>query len=135
MSVKISKDELKSLLNTEIVKNGGYGSLYISDREYVLMSRAHVKIMKIVLFVLTMLPYREERRDCDDFAKMAVGLMRLFCPLWAFGEVWADGLSAGGYHAQNFYVTEEKTIVFYEPQNGKISDNSIMTGNRIKLDI
>ena len=124
----ISKDELEQLL-----KSKGIEHIDVSDNEYVLMSEKDIKRAKRILFLISLLPYRPQKRDCDDYAAFADALVRFFFGNMAFGIIWAEGLgNTQGYHAANFFITEEKQLKLYEPQNGKIFVFT-PTGDRIKI--
>lgn len=108
--------------------------IFISDNSVKTVDAAKLRQIKAVLFILRLIPYSEQRRDCDDFAKLAVGIIRLFFPTYAFGEIWADGIgSSGGRHAMNFFITDEKKIVLYEPQNGKTKKEFSVSGQNSVL--
>ena len=122
----ISNAELRDLL-----ADAGIEHPNLSDLEYKLVTDADLKKLKRILFFIRLLPFKSEARDCDDFAIFAKALARFFFGNLAFGEIWADGISsAGGYHAANFFVDENKQLHLYEPQNGKIKDFK-PTGDRI----
>ena len=123
----ITADELKELL-----KKAGVEHADLADAEYILFSEKDIKRLKRVLFLISLLPYKSQARDCDDFADFAHAVARFFFGNAAFGRVWAHGLgNTAGYHAANFYVTEELEIKLYEPQNTKIYDFK-PTGDHIK---
>ena len=123
----ITADEFR-----DILKAAGVDSADLADREYILFSEKDIKRLKRILFLISLLPYRKEKRDCDDFAAFAAALVRFFFGNAAFGTVWAHGLgNTAGYHAANFYITEEREIKLYEPQNTKIYEFK-PTGDFIK---
>ena len=126
--ITIENEELRDLLKT-----AGVEHIDISDNDYILFSEKDVRKLKRILFLISLLPFRPERRDCDDYAKFAAALVRFFFGNAAFGEIWADGISnTQGYHAANFFITENKELKIYEPQNTKIFD-FLPTGDRIKV--
>jgi len=58
--------------------------------------------------------YINEVHDCDNFAYELEGRVSYWCG-GAFGIVW--GLTTnGGAHAWNFYIDENKTVKYVEPQ-------------------
>ena len=123
----ITATELKDILKSKGVEHAD-----IADDEYVLMSEKDLKKAKRILFFISLLPYRPQKRDCDDYAKFAAALVRFFFGNAAFGEIWGDGLgNTQGYHAANFYITEEKELKLYEPQNRNTYEFK-PTGDRIK---
>jgi hypothetical protein len=111
----ITATDLRNLLNA-----GGVKHVDLSDNEYVLFSPSDIKRLNRVLFIISLLPYKKEARDCDDFSDFAHAVARFWFGNCAFGRIWAEGLgTTQGYHAANFYVTESLEIVLYEPQNRK----------------
>ena len=129
----ISQDEMQEILWNACDKDAT-GDCFTADRWYKPITEKQLKkISKIMKFILFFFPYRDEVRDCDDFAKIAVAVAAIVAPGAAFGEVWADGL-APGYHAQNIYVDESLTAKLYEPQTQK-KENEKPAGNRVLLKI
>jgi len=108
--------------------------IHVSDKSYTTVGSKELKKLKKYLFILQLIPYRAETRDCDDFATIADAIRRIFCPSYAFGEIWADGISTGGgYHAMNFFITDEKKVCLFEPQNSKVITDFLVTGNNPTL--
>ena len=114
----ITSAELKELL-----KSAGVENPHLADENYSLMAAADLRKLNRLLSLVRLLPYKAQKRDCDDYAVTARAVCRLFFGNKAFGEIWANGISTtGAYHAANFYVDETKTIKLYEPQNAKSTD-------------
>lgn len=62
--------------------------------------------------------YESEELDCDDFSYRLLGQFSV--PKWshlAFGIIWSDT------HAFNFFVTEDKKVLFVEPQTDAITED------------
>jgi hypothetical protein len=129
---------MKTITNAElqtILKKAGVERADLADSEYILFSEKDIKRLKRVLFLISLLPYKPQARDCDDFAAFAYAVARFFFGNAAFGIVWADGLgNTKGYHAANFYITEEREIKLYEPQNTNVYEFK-PTGDRIRTTI
>ena len=92
------------------------------DAEYHLVAKKDIKIMFNVNLA-KYLKYKAEAFDCDDFARTAGVLVRI-----AFGNVAVgDAIikyKNGSRHMLNVVVTEDKEIVYVEPQNNKIVDKN-----------
>ena len=129
---------MKTITGTELaalLKKAGVERADLADLEYILFSERDIRRLKRVLFLISLLPYKKEFRDCDDFAAFAYAVARFFFGNAAFGVVWADGLgNTTEYHAANFYITEDKEIKLYEPQNTKTYEFK-PTGDRIRTTI
>jgi len=78
--------------------------------------------------------WKEESRDCDDFAMSTMALMRLFhsynntstaLPV-AYFQFFKEGM---GWHAINLAFVDDKKIIFFEPQTGQLLN---LTKNEIK---
>jgi len=123
----ISDTELKEILFKSGIKNPN-----IADREYTLMTGTDLKKLNRLLFIIRLLPYKAEARDCDDYADFAKAICRFWFKNKAFGTIWADGIDPAGYHAANFYINENKQFKIYEPQNAKTID-FLPTGDRILI--
>ena len=62
--------------------------------------------------------YVSEKYDCDDFANRLYGQFSV--PNWSdlcLGKMWTDK------HALNVMITQDKKLVFLEPQSDTISDD------------
>lgn len=121
----LTKSEVKDIL-TPLLPPGTI--IHISDKSYTAVGSKELKKLKKYLFILQLIPYRAETRDCDDFATIADAIRRIFCPSYAFGEIWAYGISSGGYHAMNFFITDERKVCLFEPQNSKIVTDFLVSG-------
>jgi len=117
---------MKTITTTEfrdILKAHGVENINLADREYKLMTEKDIKKMKRLLWLISLLPYKPESRDCDDYSDFAKAVIRFFFGNIAFGVIWAHGLgNTAGYHSANFFMDENKKLHVYEPQNAKIYD-------------
>ena len=124
---------MKTITNAElreILAKAGIKNPNLADSEYTVMTEADFKKLNRLLFLIRLLPYQPEKRDCDDYADFAKAVCRLYFKNKAFGTIWADGINPAGYHAANLYINENKEVVIYEPQNAKIIPFK-PTGDRI----
>lgn len=88
------------------------------DAEYHLVAKKDIKIMFNVNLA-KFLKYKAEAFDCDDFARTAGVLVRI-----AFGNVAVgDAIikyKDGSRHMLNIVITEDKEVVYVEPQNNNV---------------
>ncbi len=61
-------------------------------------------------------PYVVEKHDCDDFSYELVGHVSGWNPDNTFGIVWGTNANGVG-HAWNFFINEERELLFVEPQS------------------
>ncbi len=108
----ISNAELRSLLEAKFPQC----NIYLSDGDYRLCSEKDMEAF-LSYDPTEKNKYSAEEFDCDDFSYR---LMGQFCvPGWsdlAFGILWTNT------HALNVFVTEEKKVLFIEPQNDNIEE-------------
>ena len=63
--------------------------------------------------------YKQESFDCDDYSYSLMGNITQWYPEGSIGIIW--GLNKYGEpHAWNFFINEDKQIMFIEPQNDMI---------------
>jgi hypothetical protein len=62
--------------------------------------------------------YKAESFDCDDYSYSLMGNITQWYPEGSIGIVWGE--VQGGGHAWNFYIDENKTIQYIEPQTDQI---------------
>lgn len=98
----------------KIIKTGKF---YPTDADYTVLSK---KVLAIALKsnFIQFAKWRRERFDCDDFAFVMAGQMKLLVPDIAFGYVHSKT------HAFNISVLSNGEVVVIEPQNNKIYTES-----------
>ena len=102
--------------------------LYLSDRSFLLCKKQDIKDF-LAYDKTNRIEYVAEAFDCDDFAYSLMGQISI--PGWsdlAFGLVWTN------LHALNICVTEERKVLFIEPQNDFIQSGLLpWQGDRIRF--
>lgn len=89
--------------------------LYLSDSNYLLCSYDDIALF-LAQDQTNKMDYIIEERDCDDFSYRLMGQFSI--PDWSnlcLGIIWTDN------HAFNCFVTEDKELLFIEPQTDEIS--------------
>ena len=92
------------------------GELYLSDRIYLLCDVDDINAF-LKQDATNKYKYQEDVYDCDDFSYRLMGQFSV--PDWsylAFGIVWTES------HALNILVTEDKKILFIEPQSDTLQE-------------
>ena len=138
--------DAKKLTRTEIeahVRNacGTSGDILINDRDYCVYTKADLVRFLNETYVNNY-TYVKEGNDCDNFAKMLLGLHMMWTATTAPAEP-AFGLVTGDlrpsithsepyYHAMNFAIVKNEAngyeLLFIEPQSDKLryhTENSI----------
>jgi len=90
--------------------------IYLSDKTSTLCTYDDVAYV-VARAKMDQYTYEAEVMDCDDFAMVLLG--EFSKPPWSaltVGLVWTDK------HALNCCVTEDREILFIEPQTGEISN-------------
>lgn len=64
--------------------------------------------------------YLVDAHDCDDYSFELMGDVSSWNSAGAFGIVWGNRASDDAPHAWNFFVDENKTLWYIEPQNDEI---------------
>lgn len=136
MIVQLPADEIA----LPLIRRGVPASaIYLADAFYALFTKkdVHERLAPALTGVINGLnfTYQPDRRDCDDFARLAAAWAGLLhsqqkvedCGV-AFGEVWCDAIA----HAFCFAIHGvEREVVFYEPQLvGAFSLSEISLGRR-----
>lgn len=100
--------------------------MYLSDRRYRLCSYDDIALF-LAQDETNKMGYIPEKRDCDDFSYRLMGQFSI--PEWSdlcFGIIWTYT------HAFNCFVTEDKELLFVEPQNDIISKD-LFAGSTVNL--
>uniref|UniRef100_A0A6M3L030 Uncharacterized protein n=1 Tax=viral metagenome TaxID=1070528 RepID=A0A6M3L030_9ZZZZ len=100
--------------------------VYLSDKDYRLCSYDDIALF-MAQDETNKIGYESEDFDCDDFAYRLMGQFSV--QGWAdlcFGIIWTET------HAFNLFVTEDKEILFIEPQTDEIRD-TLFSGNIARL--
>jgi hypothetical protein len=127
----LSKDEVREIILQNFDENAS-GNVYLADKYYLPFNKFDCLILFLfVTLLLWFKIYVPEIADCDDFSAIAFGKAKKWLKGKAFGMVWHD-IENGAYHAQNFFINQNKEIQLYEPQTGKIK-TSKFNGNRIMI--
>ena len=115
---RISLSDLTVLLSVKFPAT----SLYLSDYDFLLCSPNDIALF-LAQNETNKMGYVAEKRDCDDFAYRLMGDFSI--PEWSdlcLGIMWTDN------HAFNLFVTEEREILFIEPQTDEISETIPLGG-------
>ena len=91
--------------------------IYLSDNEYLLCSYDDIALF-LAQDQTNKMEYQSEVYDCDNFSYRLMGQFSI--PGWsalAFGIVWSAN------HAFNVFISEDKKLLFVEPQDDSISEN------------
>jgi len=86
------------------------------DRKYTIPLKDMEKFLNLNLYSL--LKYRVERRDCEDYASVLNGLFRSINGQHAFGFVFV--YSPRGKHALNCFIDDFEQFWYIEPQTNEI---------------
>jgi hypothetical protein len=86
------------------------------DGTYYAPEPGSIALVRNVASVLSFLPYRPERYDCEDFAKFGWVLPALFLGVNSVGFV----VDYSGGHAYNVVVDSDGDAIFFEPQSGDV---------------
>ncbi|MDR2943995.1 MAG: hypothetical protein LBU81_02765 [Methanosarcinales archaeon] len=117
----VTQTKLLEIINANRTPDN-VGNVYMSDEKYQLVSKFDRSILKTVTGITKLKPFRNDFRDCDDFARTTADKLLSVCPGRAFGTIWTDSaewLPAGSYHAANIYIDDAGILWHYEPQSGK----------------
>lgn len=90
--------------------------LYLSDHEYLLCSYDDIALF-LAQDETNKMDYLSDELDCDDFSYRLMGQFSI--PDWsalAFGIIWTEG------HAFNCCISEDRELLFIEPQTDEITD-------------
>jgi hypothetical protein len=86
------------------------------DGTYYAPDPSSIALVRNVASVLSFLPYRPERYDCEDFAKFGWVLPALFLGVNSVGFV----IDYSGGHAYNVIVDSQGDAIFFESQTGDV---------------
>lgn len=98
-------------------------NLYLSDGDYLLCSYDDIAFF-LAQDETNKFEYSAEDYDCDDFSYRLMGQFSI--PKWSdlcLGICWTQT------HAFNCFITEDKDLLFIEPQTDEISDTPYADGN------
>ena len=112
---RIPVDELNTLIKGRFIDC----QLYLSDLNYLLCSYDDIALF-LAQDETNKMTYISEKRDCDDFAYRLMGQFSI--PEWSdlcLGIIWTTN------HAFNVFITEDKEILFIEPQSDTITPDVI----------
>lgn len=98
---------------TPIDKIIGSGKMYPTDGDYVVLSMFMLKNALKSNFI-QFAKWRKEKFDCDDFAFVMAGQMKLLIPDIAFGYAHSKT------HAFNIAVLNTGSVVVIEPQTNQV---------------
>uniref|UniRef100_A0A6M3J0H1 Agglutinin C-terminal domain-containing protein n=1 Tax=viral metagenome TaxID=1070528 RepID=A0A6M3J0H1_9ZZZZ len=86
--------------------DAGNAEIYLPDENFKVYNKDVVKAF-LKLDEIDKIPYVTEVHDCDDFSAELFGLFA--------GLVWTNA------HALNFFIDENETLWFVEPQSDEIA--------------
>jgi hypothetical protein len=98
------------------------------DKDYALPAKKWVLEASASLAqqIKSMVPFKIDRWDCDDYCLLTMALMRLMHSNSRGGSTLAVGMicygvngDRGDLHAINFAIVEGEEVLFFEPQNGR----------------
>jgi hypothetical protein len=102
----ISMEQMAVIVASKLNEINSPASVLLPDTRLRIYRKSDV-MMCHELVEVSSLPYTGENHDCDDFAAELFGKFA--------GLVWTD------VHALNFFVSEDLTFYFIEPQTKKIA--------------
>ena len=100
--------------------------LFLSDMDYLLCSYDDIALF-LAQDETNKMGYVAEDRDCDDHSYRLLGQFSI--PDWSalcLGIIWTN------VHAFNCFVTEDRELLFIEPQTDEISEE-LMAGSEVKM--
>lgn len=109
----ISGDEVKQILSKYT------SNLWISDGIFKLLDTQNLRNFLSLNSVNTR-KYITDFHDCDDYSYELMGDMSTWNPAASFGMVWGNRAEDSLPHAWNFFINENKKIMYVEPQNDQI---------------
>jgi hypothetical protein len=107
---RIENEELRQLLHAA----NPSASIFLSDGSYLLCNEDDIKAF-LAQDATNRNKYEAEAFDCDDFSYRLLGQFSV--PGWSdlcLGIIWTD------VHALNICVTEDKQILYIEPQSDEL---------------
>ena len=110
-SKKISRQDLYVFLKNKFPS----ASLWLSDKEYTLCHYDDIAYF-LAISQIDKLIFKAEKMDCDEFAAALWGEFNV--PPWgelAIGYLWTE------VHALNCVITEDKELLFLEPQTDELN--------------
>lgn len=110
---EIKQEEVRALLTPF------GGQLWLSDGTYRLVDTTNLEFF-LGLNPVSTRQYYTEKHDCDDFCYELMGDVSDWAPDNTFGMVWGNRAIDGVGHAWNFFIDENKRVMFVEPQTDQI---------------
>ena len=84
------------------------------DRKYYVISKKEFTKLALINPV-NLIPYKKEKFDCDNFARLFAETMALFTGINSVGVI----IDHTGSHAYNVVIFKDGTLGFWEPQSDK----------------
>lgn len=102
---------------TRILSTTGAKTIIISDTSKITYERSTYAEAGSLDYIKYK-RYQAEVFDCEDFADVMLGEMRVLLSNSCFGRV--DVETKDGAHALNFFIDPRENIWYFEPQTGEI---------------